>query len=390
MDILFKRKKLISISNHVDLQNFVIEHNFFKNFKKIPISHIEIINEKIKSTSVLNFKEFKKWYRLIVNYPESIYDEDFLKMMGWDEPEIKEFISNLQKKNSKVLSDKKKNNPEQFYDKCPKRIEYWIKKGFSEEESKNLISENQKTFSKEICIKKYGEKEGIKVFEKRQKKWIDKLFMNNNIEEINKKKNPYLFETKPIKEIISGTSFLDKTKKIITECIDCDDISKFVECVLDKIDVKSFSDIIPYVNSAIITTHFKTNREEVKKIFLNLISHKLKTGLYGTPVYHNGIRFKSIKEYKLCLLLEVNNINYEYEVQYPGSNFKCDFFLPNYNIYIEYFGILDGKKMEKLDEKQLKYYDKMIEKILFCDKNKIKLIHETNFTKLYNKILNTL
>lgn len=59
------------------------------------------------------------------------------------------------------------------------QIGYWIKKGFSEEEAKNKISELQKTFSLEICIRKYGEEEGRKKWEERQKKWKNKVFNEN-------------------------------------------------------------------------------------------------------------------------------------------------------------------------------------------------------------------
>lgn len=51
------------------------------------------------------------------------------------------------------------------------QIGYWIKKGFSEEEAKNKISELQKTFSLEICIRKYGEEEGKKRWLDRQERW---------------------------------------------------------------------------------------------------------------------------------------------------------------------------------------------------------------------------
>jgi hypothetical protein len=390
MNVFFKRKKLLTISNHIDLENFILNNNFFKFFKKIPDSCIDKVNNQIKNTTQINFKEIKKWYRQIVNYPESVYNEDFLFMMGWEKSEITQFISEQQKKNSKILSDKKKINPEKFYDKSPKRIEYWVKKGFSSEEAKNLISESQKTFSKKICIQKYGEEEGVEIFQKRQKKWINSLHTNNKINEINKKKNSYSFDKVPIKDLIVRTSFLDSTKKIITECIDCDSISKFVLCVLTKIDVKTISDIIPYINSSIISNRYNTNKDTIKKTFFSSFPYELKCGLYGTPVYHNGIRFKSVKEYKLCLLFEFKKINYSYEIGYPNSHFKCDFYLPDYDVYIEYFGILDGKNFNKLDEKQSKYYDKMNKKILFCNENKIKLIYETDFTKLYDKILNVL
>ena len=49
--------------------------------------------------------------------------------------------------------------------------EYWMKKGFSEEDSIKKVSERQTTFSKEKCIEKYGEKEGLKIWQERQDKW---------------------------------------------------------------------------------------------------------------------------------------------------------------------------------------------------------------------------
>lgn len=55
------------------------------------------------------------------------------------------------------------------------RIEYWLKKGYNEEESRKKLSERQNTFSLEKCILKYGEETGIKIFNERQKKWSKKI-----------------------------------------------------------------------------------------------------------------------------------------------------------------------------------------------------------------------
>lgn len=54
--------------------------------------------------------------------------------------------------------------------------EYWIKKGYSEEEAKNIISKKQSTFSFEKCVEKHGEDKGKKIWEERQKKWKSKVF----------------------------------------------------------------------------------------------------------------------------------------------------------------------------------------------------------------------
>jgi len=60
------------------------------------------------------------------------------------------------------------------------QLEFYLKKGFSEEEAKKLLSERQTTFSLKKCIEKYGEEKGIEVFNDRQNKWQTSLTENGN------------------------------------------------------------------------------------------------------------------------------------------------------------------------------------------------------------------
>jgi|688.fasta_scaffold357578_2 hypothetical protein len=386
MNIYFNKKFLKSISNSTELENFLIENNIFSYFKKIPVLYKELVDNTILKTEKLNYKQIKKWYRSVINYPETIYDKNFLICMGWDLEDVEIFIKNKQKTNSKILSEKKKENPSFYYSKCPKRIEYWIEKGLDESQAIKKVSDSQKTFSKEICIKKYGLEKGETIFNQRQKKWVESLKSNLKLNEFRKKQNSYNYKEDSVNNLINRTSFLEETKKIILESITEKNVEFFIKKIIEKIDIKSFSDIIPFINSKIIQNHYQVDSNKIKKIFFNEISDKLKYGYYGKPIYHKGIRFKSIKEYKIALLLESNNINYYYEKNYPNSKFKCDFYLPDSDVYIEYFGILDSKKIENLDEKQLKYWKKMCEKILFCDENKINLVYDSEYKKLISKI----
>lgn len=59
------------------------------------------------------------------------------------------------------------------------KTSYWISRGYTEDEAKELISERQVTFSLEICIKKHGEEKGRRVWVERQKKWHDNYEKSN-------------------------------------------------------------------------------------------------------------------------------------------------------------------------------------------------------------------
>lgn len=60
-------------------------------------------------------------------------------------------------------------------------LQYYTNKGYSLEESKNLLKERQTTFSLEKCIEKYGKLEGINIFNNRQSKWQDTLNTGGNL-----------------------------------------------------------------------------------------------------------------------------------------------------------------------------------------------------------------
>lgn len=61
----------------------------------------------------------------------------------------------------------------------PNQKEYWMKRGYSRKEAIEIISERQTTFSKEICIEKFGEEEGTKRWIERQQKWMGNYKKSN-------------------------------------------------------------------------------------------------------------------------------------------------------------------------------------------------------------------
>ena len=70
------------------------------------------------------------------------------------------------------------------------KLEYYLNRGMSTEEAKQALKARQTTFSKEQCIKKYGEKQGLEIFNKRQEKWQNTLNSKpiEEIQRINKAK----------------------------------------------------------------------------------------------------------------------------------------------------------------------------------------------------------
>lgn len=54
-------------------------------------------------------------------------------------------------------------------------IEYFTVRGYTEKEATEMVSEGQKYFSKDICIKKYGSEQGLKIWQARQNRWQSTL-----------------------------------------------------------------------------------------------------------------------------------------------------------------------------------------------------------------------
>ena len=119
-----------------------------------------------------------------------------LRNKGYTEEEIKECClapSNVefwQKKGFSKNKSKRKVFKNQSYAAkfvdcekrlLPNKVDYWKNLGFSDEESVKKVSFIQTTFSREICIEKYGEEKGLEIFTNRQKLWMNSLNTNGNL-----------------------------------------------------------------------------------------------------------------------------------------------------------------------------------------------------------------
>ncbi len=113
--------------------------------------------------SIFNAKANKKWH---IEY--------WIKR-GSTIEEAKLAVSEFQRSNSKLHTDKKYTDPKRFYAGCVRRKEYWIKQGLTEEEAIKRVGELQ---SRGLIYlkKKYGEDDGISRWKERNKKWKAKVF----------------------------------------------------------------------------------------------------------------------------------------------------------------------------------------------------------------------
>lgn len=133
------------------------------------------LNERIKSHDKLR-KEDTNWDK-----KRSRNCKEFWIEKGYSEDESIEKTKEVMKEIHQKTFQKFKENPEKYASKYDTKIEYYLSKGYSPEEGKKLLSERQKTFSLEKCIEKYGEEIGTEIFIQRQEKWQKSLKENGNM-----------------------------------------------------------------------------------------------------------------------------------------------------------------------------------------------------------------
>ena len=115
MEIYYRQKLLCVIETYSDLEILLKKNKIYKFFIKFPNDELDKIQNEIDNTEKISYKQVKPWLKKILDYPESVYQPKFLYCMGWDDKSIIDFISEKQKNNSKIISDKKKKNPELYF-----------------------------------------------------------------------------------------------------------------------------------------------------------------------------------------------------------------------------------------------------------------------------------
>lgn len=131
---------------------------------------------KIKNGLWKSFEKNENFFK-----EKSIQSEQYWIKRGYNEDEAKEKSIKVQKNIVEKTLKKRHDNKHLYLDVNTTQIAYWVKRGYNEEESKLKVSERQKTFNLDKCIKKYGETEGLRIWNERQMKWKKSLLENGNL-----------------------------------------------------------------------------------------------------------------------------------------------------------------------------------------------------------------
>jgi hypothetical protein len=181
-----KRMNIYSIKDQMEKYG-ISEEEAIEKIKKIKNVNVFSIEWQMKKFNISREEAIEKINSIKNKLKEAqnnMTDFDFNSMIpskkehwikkGFSEEESEKMASEnikLATKNCNVFIKKVKENPEKYKDVMTTQIGFYLKQGYDEIESKKLLSNRQKTFSLETCVDKYGIEEGKSVWKKRQEKW---------------------------------------------------------------------------------------------------------------------------------------------------------------------------------------------------------------------------
>lgn len=273
-------------------------------------------------------------------------------------------------------------------------LEYWTLQGYSIEDAQQLVKERQTTFSREICIEKFGEEDGDRIWKERQNKWIKRLQSKSieELEDINKRKDSTREKLDKYGEKLSSKiSFSSQIERAeFNNNNICEILENFEkstqgfllsnELVLEFISGRYFEREKWYANNTLeyFLSHF------IGVNFWDILDYDLvykvcsenlkfsedpeitrdKFGHYRKIVKHKGkfSLLRSSYEIEFYFLLIQNGIDFDLEGYYPNSIQKFDFFLPKYGMFIEIAGEMGNKEYrEKMESKERDFGSKIVE-----------------------------
>jgi len=307
------------------------------------------------------------------------------------------FIRKYGKENGEILWNKKrKENTNITKHSLTNCIEYWQDKGYSNEEAKLKVSESQNKFSHKGCIEKYGEDKGTIVWENRQIKWQKSLKENPNINILNKKKDcksinffKRKYGDKWIDFLLNERGYFDNSieymKNCIINCATYEELIEYISQNYEYIDSYNFQNrLCRKIFCEIYKISFAKLRFDLLKKYE--INDKC---VFGYKRELNNVVYSSGGEFYIAQLIIENEIEFIYNKKYPFTGnskaYRFDFYLPKYDYYIEYTGMLINSNINK-DKIINKYYINIKNKILLCEQHKYNLFVSSDYLTIINFI----
>ncbi len=144
------------------------------------ILKFDIENDRQLKERMKTFSELREMNPNFDKERNQLCGEYWIKR-GFNEEESVQKRSEIRKSIVIKSSETIRSNPEKYASKFPTKIEYYLSRGYSEEEGKKIISTIQNRFSLDGCKEKYGDIDGQRVWKERQEKWQESLSKNGNI-----------------------------------------------------------------------------------------------------------------------------------------------------------------------------------------------------------------
>ena len=229
-------------------------------------------------------------------------------------------------------------------------VQYWQLLGYSLQQSKSKVSQEQKR-DLDYFIGIYGQQQGRKRHNLKIQKWIRTMELKDNEEKaiINEKKNVsdyyYLIEKYTPQEAILKMvqTYKVENRQNMQELLSCNTLQQLIDKIPKLLPLK---EVTPVLNHSYIQKKFKITQKNLTDVLTEVYNRYgvnwFKRKQYGQEIEYQGIIFKSKSQFQIAKYLSKHSIEYVYQKPYIGSHRKkTDFYLPKYNCYIEYTGMMD-------------------------------------------------
>jgi len=320
--------------------------------------YVKVRSEIVDAVNKIESISHKKFQNLLKSLNKGSCHRSKIKYWidrGYTEQEAIEQVSLHQSKISIGFAKKRKANPGKYKGITTTQVEYWTKAGYTDEEAIELVRERQKTFSLDKCIEKYGEIEGLRRWEARQAKWLESR--SRSLKEglwdtkSQAAKRPHFKIDNLVEDF--GSGWIDEhikrnrrlntsTKKMYTTL---SNLVKSGSSLDDFITSLPFHDLLEYSRTAVFK-HLIGDSNPIE-IWCMANGTKFQRNPFGNQYWFKGHYLKSNGEFEIALWLDSNDIEFKTNDSYPNSRRAFDFYLPDFDLYVELAGMRDRDYIEK-------------------------------------------